>query len=88
MTRPVSTAVTLVLAVWSFGLSMALGEFYITRAHAEAPRTTMTVDGVDYPVCSEEDCSDQPGQVGLWYSRSTKTWLLELGEDVTLIVGK
>lgn len=44
---------------------------------------TVTVDGVDYPVCEVEDCSDQRGQVGVWTSREGKSYL-ELGEDVTL----
>lgn len=47
---------------------------------------TMTVDGVDYPVCSVEDCSDQVGQVGVWFSNSTGNWLLELGEHETHVV--
>ncbi|WP_036438041.1 hypothetical protein [Mycobacterium sp. URHB0044] len=47
---------------------------------------TMTVDGVDYPVCAMEDCSDQPGQVGLWINDG-HTWL-ELGEAVTLPVNR
>lgn len=37
------------------------------------------------PVCVEEDCSDQPGQVGMWLD-STGNWYLELGESVTLLV--
>lgn len=49
--------------------------------HAEAsPSQTATVDGVDYPVCQQEDCSDQPGQVGLWQDQDTGTWWLSLGE--------
>jgi hypothetical protein len=26
------------------------------------------------PVCSAEDCSDQPGQVGMWLDRDTGDW--------------
>lgn len=55
------------------------------EAHAE-PSRTMTVDGTDYPVCSVEDCSDQPNQTGVWYSEYLGQWLLELGEGVTHIV--
>lgn len=40
---------------------------------------TTTVDGTDYPVCAEEDCSDQPGQVGVWFNDG-RAWLI-LGED-------
>lgn len=45
-----------------------------------------TVDGFDYPVCAEEDCSDQPGQVGLWEDKDTGNWYLELGEEVTFLI--
>lgn len=45
------------------------------------PSSTATVDGVDYPVCSEEDCSDQPGQVGIWTDPDTGTQWLSLGEQ-------
>lgn len=38
------------------------------------------------PVCQVEDCSDQPGQVGVWYSKSTGNWYLERGESTWLIV--
>jgi hypothetical protein len=27
------------------------------------------------PVCSVEDCSDQPGQIGIWYSPTGSAWL-------------
>ncbi|CAM9601767.1 unnamed protein product [Phaeothamnion confervicola] len=47
-------------------------------AHAE-PSELRTVDGVDYPVCSQEDCSDQPGQIGVWFNREGAAWL-SLGE--------
>ncbi|MCU1697859.1 MAG: First [Mycobacterium sp.] len=43
----------------------------------------MTVDGVDYPVCAQEDCSDVVQQTGVWYSKSRGQWLLELGETCT-----
>ncbi|KRD08597.1 hypothetical protein ASE48_08515 [Mycobacterium sp. Root265] len=67
-----------VMAVWSFGATMALGELYV--ATAEARSQVVTVDGVDYPVCSEEDCSDQVGQVGVWISPRTGEHWLSLGE--------
>lgn len=51
-------------------------------AHAE-PSVTVTVDGVDYPICYVEDCSDQPGQVGVWTNAEGQSYL-ELGESITL----
>jgi hypothetical protein len=46
------------------------------------------IDGLidQLPVCAEEDCSDQPGQSGMWLDRDTGDWYLELGEAVTLLV--
>lgn len=37
------------------------------------------------PVCELEDCSDQPGQVGLWTSNEGIAYI-EIGEDVTVRV--
>lgn len=54
----------------------------VMTAHGTAyaqPSEVTTVDGVDYPVCHEEDCSDQPGQIGVWFDRSGQGWL-SLGE--------
>ncbi|AOT24738.1 hypothetical protein PBI_STASIA_82 [Mycobacterium phage Stasia] len=50
-----------------------------------------TVDLTDiepsvYPVCVEEDCSDQPGQVGMWLDRDTGNWYLSLGETSLAVV--
>lgn len=36
---------------------------------------TTTVDGVDYPICVQEDCSDQPGQIGVWINSEGERWL-------------
>ncbi|AKF14249.1 hypothetical protein SEA_LUCHADOR_85 [Mycobacterium phage Luchador] len=80
MTKAPSWAMTALCAVWAFGLTMALGELYTARAHAE-PEQVMTVDGVDYPVCVEEDCSDQPGQIGIWIDQDTGNQWLSLGEE-------
>ncbi|QFG04563.1 hypothetical protein SEA_JEEVES_88 [Mycobacterium phage Jeeves] len=83
MTKAPSWAVTAVIAVWFFGLAMALGELYIARVHADpnlTPSQVMTVDGVDYPVCSVEDCSDQPGQIGIWIDQDTGNQWLSQGE--------
>lgn len=41
---------------------------------------TITVDGVAYPVCAEEDCSDQPGQIGVWISPDDGERWLSVGE--------
>jgi len=54
-----------------------LASFHGT-AHAQ-PSQTVTVDGADYPVCYVEDCSDQPGQIGVWFSSDGRAWL-SLGE--------
>ena len=40
----------------------------------------LTVDGTDYPLCAEEDCSDQPGQVGVWIDPDTGNHWLSIGE--------
>ena len=37
------------------------------------------------PVCHVEDCSDQPGQVGVWTNREGNTYI-ELGEGITVLV--
>jgi hypothetical protein len=57
----------------------------ITAPITSADEVTRTVDGVDYPVCSMEDCSDQAGQVGIWYSKSMDHWLLISGEHTQVI---
>ena len=71
---------TLAFGAWA---GSAIGHASPSADRYDSPSVTMTVDGVDYPVCAEEDCSDQVGQVGLWYSRSMGAWLLELGESCT-----
>jgi hypothetical protein len=38
------------------------------------------------PVCSVEDCSDQPNQIGMWLDRDTGNWYLEEGEFSTFLV--
>lgn len=69
-----------------------MGAAYGGIALADAEPTTHSVDTINLsdvpdidtlPVCHVEDCSDVPGQTGVWYSRSTGTWLLERGEDYT-----
>jgi hypothetical protein len=55
-------------------------------AHAEPHGSDVTVDDRDYPVCDEEDCSDQPGQVGVWYDPDTGEAWLSTGPDYSLHV--
>lgn len=52
------------------------------EADASPPAETVytTVDGVDYPICSVEDCSDQPGQIGVWISPDDGERWLSVGE--------
>lgn len=38
------------------------------------------------PVCAVEDCSDQPGQIGVWTDPDTGDAYIEFGESVTLLV--
>lgn len=83
------TAVVLAVTPWALGATLALGIELGPSPQARAipaPSVTMTVDGIDYPVCAEEDCSDQPGQIGVWYSKHDQRWLLELGEGQTYVV--
>lgn len=58
-------------------MAMAVAALGLTAPMAHAD--TATVDGVDYPLCAVEDCSDQPGQVGIWTDKSGEQWL-SLGE--------
>jgi hypothetical protein len=60
--------------------------WFATPAWAELPLTELTVDGHDYPVCEQEDCSDQPGQIGLWEDTDTGDWYLSTGETSTRII--
>lgn len=71
-----------VAAVAAFG-AMALAD---PEASADTVNlTTLTVDGVDYPVCALEDCSDQPGQIGVWQNEAGDWWL-SLGERSYLVI--
>ena len=45
---------------------------------AVAANELYTVDGVYYARCHVEDCSDQPGQIGVWINDGHK-WL-SIGE--------
>lgn len=90
MTMLLRHAIALAAAPMVMGMSVAIGAeigppTYAIPARAD-DTVTMTVDGTDYPVCAEEDCSDQPGQIGVWYSGHLGRWLLELGEGQTYVV--
>jgi hypothetical protein len=66
------------------GLAAGIAGTVLLAPHAHAD--VMTVDGIDYPVCTEEDCSDQPNQVGVWQDPDTSAWWLSLGETHSLPV--
>ncbi len=57
----------------------------IVASVVNTPTTTfVTVDGIDYPVCAVEDCSDQVGQVGVWINSKGQHWL-SVGERSYLV---
>jgi hypothetical protein len=69
-------------AVSALGITAALGAsawMGVAIGHAD-PSRTVTVDGTDYPVCAQEDCSDVPGQLGVWFDPDTGNAWLSLGE--------
>lgn len=71
-------------------VAAAITAMWLADTEASAAPTVnltelQTVDSVDYPVCSVEDCSDQPGQVGLWLDKDTGNWWLSLGETSYLV---
>ena len=81
----VKNAGALVTALWVFGGLMGVGLAAHAHAHPGHDGITVTVDGVDYPVCAVEDCSDQPGQVGVWNDPDTGRGWLSVGEVSYLI---
>ena len=65
----------------------AIGAMALAQPKASANTAELsTVDGTDYPVCAFEDCSDQPGQVGLWEDKDTGNWWLSLGDESYLVI--
>jgi hypothetical protein len=72
-------AVTLLAAKTTLGGTLALGLLLAPHGTAR-PSVTTTVDGVDYPVCVVEDCSDQPGQIGVWIDPTDGGRWLSVGE--------
>lgn len=70
------TLTTLALSLTPAALAVGL-----MLGHADAaPSQEVTVDDRDYPVCEMEDCSDQPGQVGVWYDPDTGEPWLSIGD--------
>lgn len=67
---------TLGMGAWA---GMAIGQAVPTIDLTEIP------DIDTLPVCAEEDCSDQPGQTGLWQS-TEGDWYLERGETKTWLI--
>ena len=61
----------LALSIASVGIAImgASGSAYA------GPTETTVVDGIEYAVCAEEDCSDQPGQIGVWRNDG-RSWLI------------
>jgi len=78
--------VTALAAIAVFVGAAALADPPPTIGASEVMLTQLTVDGVDYPVCAQEDCSDQPGQVGLWLDTDTGNWWLSRGETSVLVI--
>jgi hypothetical protein len=77
------------------GLAGLFGAFGVLHSNAVAyasPADTATIllseihNPDMLPVCDEEDCSDQPGQVGMWLDRDTGNWWLSLGDSSLLVV--
>jgi hypothetical protein len=68
------------LAVSLVPVTMA-GFLVLGHAQAAPPTATWTVDGVDYPQCVMEDCSDVAGQVGVWIDPDTGDHWLSLGTE-------
>ncbi|QHB37371.1 hypothetical protein I5G58_gp069 [Mycobacterium phage BirdsNest] len=74
---------------------------WISEAHADETETHIgsgaapgpaTINLTDFgnidaiPTCVEEDCSDQPGQIGLWLDRDTGNWWFSTGESSALVI--
>ncbi|QBP31105.1 hypothetical protein SEA_REFUGE_88 [Mycobacterium phage Refuge] len=57
--------------------AMALADPYEASADTG---DLVTVDGSTFPLCGEEDCSDQPNQIGVWRDSDTGRDFLILGE--------
>lgn len=71
--------VTLVLAAGCAVAAMLLAS---PDADAETSTVSVEFDGSTYevPVCHVEDCSDQLGQVGVWFDPDSGVGWLSVGE--------
>lgn len=101
---PTTTAAKTVAFATGLAVGLALGipaGGWITEAHADTPHVgsgaqpgPATIDLADFgniaaiPTCVEEDCSDQPGQIGLWLDRDTGNWYFSTGETSALVIGE
>jgi hypothetical protein len=73
-----------------FGVVGATGRFSTATAYAE-PVAAVTLSELNgrfdsLPVCTVEDCSDQPLQVGWWLDSDTGNWFVSLGDYSVLVV--
>jgi hypothetical protein len=77
-----------ILAAPAAADTTTLHPFWVDPATGEGYRDVVLVSESNldvYPQCAEEDCSDQPGQVGVWLSNEGNSYL-ELGEGATYLV--
>ncbi|ALF02231.1 hypothetical protein SEA_LADYBIRD_90 [Mycobacterium phage LadyBird] len=85
--RTKDNLITITIAFVTAVTAMAIAEPPEASAEPTVNLTELrTVDGRDYPVCHVEDCSDQPGQVGIWEDKDTGNWWLSLGEQSYLVI--
>lgn len=62
-------------------LLIAFASLLVLASPASADdQVTVTVDGTEYALCSEEDCSDQVGQIGVWQNSEGRSFLI-VGEE-------
>ena len=81
----ITTKISLGLIAAPIVMAASLG--FGGAAHADVMLSDLyTVDGVDYPECATEDCSDQPYGVGVWEDKDTGNWYFTTPEFSTLIV--
>jgi len=75
-------ALTAAVIAGAFTTAAWTGSALAQAEPAVQPFITVTVDGTDYPVCDVEDCSDQPGGIGVWFNGGRG--YLELGPTITI----
>ncbi|QFG08664.1 hypothetical protein PBI_VANISOA_85 [Mycobacterium phage Vanisoa] len=79
------TITRMLLTIVAGGAALGAMALADPEASASPPSQTVTVDGSDFPVCEFEDCSDQPGQIGVWINAEGQHWL-SLGEDLSILI--